>query len=119
MQDVCKLIEEWKFVPCVVEELAKLDGVGDNNTGSMSKEDLCRHAMECKRIYEVEISILEDDSARKNKRQPKSDEQKKDGKRIENVGGGAAGYDSDVTVEMTEEEIDLAYNTVSSKIHNN
>ncbi|XP_015869343.3 DNA-repair protein XRCC1 [Ziziphus jujuba] len=116
-QDVCKLTEEWKFVPRVVEELAKLDGVRDNNTGSMSKKNLRRHAMECKRIYEVELSSLEDTSLRKNKRQPKGDEQKKDGKRIKSAGGGTAGYDSDETVEMTEEEIDLAYNTISSKIH--
>lgn len=117
MQDVCKLTEEWKFVPRVVEELAKLDGVRDNNTGSMTKKNLRRHAMECKRIYEVELSSLEDTSLRKNKSQPKGDEQKKDGKRIKSAGGGTAGYDSDETVEMTEEEIDLAYNTVSSKIH--
>lgn len=114
MQDVWKITEQWKFIPSVVEELAKLEGKGDN-MAFISKKDLCKHAMECKQIYEVELSSLEDDSVRKKKR-PKNDEQKRDCRRSEIT---AAGYDSDETIEMTEEEIDHAFKTVSSKIHKN
>ncbi|KAF3450797.1 hypothetical protein FNV43_RR06886 [Rhamnella rubrinervis] len=113
-QDVWKITEQWKFVPGVVEKLAKLEGEGDN-VALISKKDLSKHAMECKQIYEVELSRLEDDSVRKNKR-PKNDEQRRDGRRSEIA---APGYDSDETIEMTEEEIDHAFKTVSSKIHEN
>ncbi|KAL5576385.1 hypothetical protein UlMin_018084 [Ulmus minor] len=104
-QDIGKVTEEWNFIPHVVEELARLE-TSNENTTTISKEDLCREAMECKRIYEMEFDGSEDDTSAKMKKQ-KMDEQKRDGK----------GYDSDETVEMTEEEIELAYNTVSSKFH--
>lgn len=104
MQDVRKITEEWKFVPRVVEELAKLEGMGENGA-SISKEDLHRQAMECKRVYEMEFDSAEDDPFPKKKKKPKTGEQK-----------GVTGYDSDETIEMTEQEIDLAYNNVTSKL---
>ncbi|KAJ7962940.1 DNA-repair protein XRCC1 [Quillaja saponaria] len=99
-KDIHRITEEWKFVPRVVEELAKLDKVG-NDMASMSKEDLHRHAMDCKHIYEVELNSLEDE--------------RRSGRTKATI-SGAVDYDSDDTVEMTEEEIDLAYNTVASTI---
>ncbi|KAM5578949.1 DNA-repair protein XRCC1 [Rosa sericea] len=114
-QDVRQITEQWNFIPRVVEELAKLESTG-NNSLAISKEDLCRQAMDCKRIYEVELHNLDDDSSRKKKR--KTGRQEKDKGETEALCSGAAGYDSDETLEMTEEEIDLAYNTVASKISN-
>ncbi|XP_062090023.1 DNA-repair protein XRCC1-like isoform X3 [Humulus lupulus] len=104
-QEVGKITEEWKFVPRVVKELAKLEEMGDNGA-LISKEDLRRQAVECKRAYEMEFGSLEDDE---KKKKPKTNEQKR--------GERGTGYDSDETIEMTPEEIDLAYNTVSSKLH--
>lgn len=115
MQDVQQITEQWNFIPHVVEELAKLESTG-NNSVAISKEDLCRQAMDCKRIYEVELHNLDDDSSRKKKR--KTGRREKDKGETEALCSGAAGYDSDETLEMTEEEIDLAYNTIASKISN-
>lgn len=101
----------------MVEELAKFEGKEDS-VASLSKKDLCKYAMECKQIYEVELRGLDEDSERKKKK-PKSDEQKRENRRTESIAGAAAGYDSDETIEMTEEEIGHAFNTVSSKIYEN
>ncbi|PRQ50817.1 putative BRCT domain-containing protein [Rosa chinensis] len=114
-QDVQQITEQWNFIPHVVEELAKLESTG-NNSVAISKEDLCRQAMDCKRIYEVELHNLDDDSSRKKKR--KTGRREKDKGETEALCSGAAVYDSDETLEMTEEEIDLAYNTIASKISN-
>ncbi|PON66343.1 BRCT domain containing protein [Parasponia andersonii] len=108
-QEVRKITEEWKVVPRVVEELAKLEGMGENGA-LIPKEDLYKQAMECKRVYETELGSLEDDESLQKKKKPKTGERKKIGER-------GKGYDSDETIEMTEEEIDRAYNTVSSKLH--
>lgn len=97
----------------MVGELTKLDTTGDKML-SISKEDLCNQAVECKRIYEMELRSMEDDSPTKEKN-PKTDEQER-GKRTA-ITSDLVGYDSDDTIEMTEEEIDLAYNNVSCKIH--
>lgn len=112
-QDVRQITEQWNFIPRVVEELAKLEATGVDSL-SISKEDLCRQAMDCKRIYEVELHNLDDDYSRKKK--PKTEGHGKDEGETEVLCSGAAGYDSDETIEMTEEEIDLAYNSVASKI---
>lgn len=47
------------------------------------------------------------------KKRPNTDERNG---RIKGKSKDAAEYDSDETIEMTEEEIELAYKTVSSKI---
>ncbi|XP_021829112.1 DNA-repair protein XRCC1 isoform X3 [Prunus avium] len=113
-QDVRQVTEQWNFIPRVVEELAKLEGTR-NESAAVSKEDLCRQVMECKRIYEVELNNLGDDPSKKKK--PKTERQERDSGRTEAISSGTAGYDSDETIEMTEEEIDLAYkNAVASKI---
>lgn len=109
-QDIQEVTEQWNFVPRVVEELAKLEGTG-NDLASNSKEDLCRHAKACKRIYEQELSNLDDNPSTKKKK-PKTDE--KNLRTNANNTKDAAEYDSDETIEMTEEEIDIAYKTVAS-----
>lgn len=114
VQDVRQITEQWNFIPRVVEELAKLEGTR-NESAAVSKEDLCRQVMECKQIYEVELKNLGDDPSKKKK--PKTERQERDSGRTEAISSGTAGYDSDETIEMTEEEIDLAYkNVVASKI---
>ena len=109
MQEVGKITEDWKFVPRVVEELVKVEERGENGS-SISKEDLYKQAMECKRVYEMEFASLEDDASLQKRKKSKTNDKEK----REQIG---TGYDSDETIEMTEEEIDLAYNTVSSKLH--
>ncbi|GLT67712.1 hypothetical protein SLA2020_400000 [Shorea laevis] len=92
-QDIRQVTEQWNFIPHVVEELLKLDGT---HGASLSKEDLCKKAKAFKQIYEDELSRLDDNSS-SSKRKRKFDK-----------GEGVAGYDSDKTIEMTEEEIDHA-----------
>ncbi|CAI8611871.1 unnamed protein product [Vicia faba] len=109
-QDIGTGTEDWKFLPRVVEELAKLDAVGNIRT-SMSKEDIHKQALECKRIYEEELNRLDHESTKKSK----INEQQRSKKGKTNAtSSSAADYDSDDTIEMTEQEIDLAYKTLSS-----
>lgn len=110
-QDIQQATEQWNFVPRVVEELAKLEGTG-NDLASNSKEDLCKQAKACKRIYEQELKNI-DDNPSTNKKKPKFDEKNL---RTNGKNKDVTGYDSDETIEMTEEEIDIAFKTVASKI---
>lgn len=111
-QDVQQVTEQWSFVPRVVKELAIFEG---SEHGSLAKEDLLIKAKVCKQIYEDELSRLDGNSLSKNKKL------KTDGGEAGNKGGSkassreTAGYDSEETTEMTEEEIDLAYNNFASK----
>lgn len=104
MQDVRQILEQWKFVPHVVDELIKLNWSG-NNAKSLSRKDLCKKAMEFKQIYESEYRLLEDNIFSSKLK-----------KRRRNNGTTDTSYDSDDTVEMTEEEIEEAYNTVASTV---
>lgn len=115
MQDVCLLTEQWNFIPRIVEELVKIEGTKNDST-SFLKEDLCRQAKACKKIYEEELGKLGDDLPAKKKK-PKTDESRNNG-RSKAISNDAAGYDSDETIEMTEEEIDTAYKTMASKFVN-
>lgn len=110
------MTKEWNFIPRVVEELVKLESAG-NHHSSLPKAELYKHAVACKQIYEAEFSCL-DDEALANKKRPKVDRDEKGKQKmtIKGASSNAAGYDSDETIEMTEEEIDLAYNTVASAI---
>ncbi|KAF7814308.1 DNA-repair protein XRCC1 [Senna tora] len=110
-QDFRKVIEEWKFIPRVVEELAKFD-VSGNNGASISKEDLYRQAQDCKRIYEVELDSFDEEQKKKEK----VNEQTKKFGRTKTNSAGVASYDSDETIEMTEEEIDVAFKNLASTI---
>ncbi|OIW03836.1 hypothetical protein TanjilG_30112 [Lupinus angustifolius] len=111
-QDVRKATEDWNFLPRVVDELAKLDEEG-NNKASMSKEDLHKHALDCKRIYEEELNSLDDEWKINSKI---NEEQRSKSGRTNGKSSSANEYDSDETIEMTEQEIDQAYKTLSSKI---
>ena len=110
------MTKEWNFIPRVVEQLVKLQSTGNNQT-SLSKTDLYKHAVAIKEIYEAELSSSDDDDddALGNKKLPKTVKMMDKGKK-KVTSSNAAGYDSDETIEMTEEEIDLAYNTVASAI---
>ncbi|KAA8541838.1 hypothetical protein F0562_022990 [Nyssa sinensis] len=114
-QGIQQMTEQWNFIPRVVEELAKLEGSG-HGSALLPNEDLYKQAMACKQIYEVELGSLDDDSSvKKKKLKTRENERGVDG-RTGVVSSDAAAYDSDETIEMTEEEIDLAYNTVASKL---
>lgn len=111
-QDVRKISDQWNVVPRAVEEVIKLVDAG-NASPSLPREDLCRKARACKEIYEAELGSL--DGSKSKKQRLKTDESGRSGNRTTAVTAGAAEYDSDETIEMTEEEIDTAYNTVVSK----
>ncbi|KAK7335955.1 hypothetical protein VNO80_28113 [Phaseolus coccineus] len=111
-QDIRKGTEDWMFLPRVVEELAKLDVVGNKKT-LLSKEDLHRQALDCKRIYQEELNCLE--RQRKKSSKVNKEQTSKTG-RTNAMSSGAVEYDSDETIEMTEQEIDLAYKTLSTNI---
>ena len=95
------MAEQWSFVPHVVNELLKLDG--SRKYASLPKEQLSQLAIKCKKIYQAEFARMDSDDkgtkgqssspATKHHRKTKSDDDH---------------YDSDDTIEMTEEEIDLA-----------
>ncbi|ESR40334.1 DNA-repair protein XRCC1 [Citrus sinensis] len=105
-QDIQQITEQWQCVPRVVEELAKLEGT-KKVPASPSKKDLCKRAKACKKIYEEELGKLD------NETREKTTQRAKDG-RNKATSSDAAGYDSEETIEMTEEEIDLAYKSITS-----
>lgn len=78
-------------MPKVVRELVDFENSKD---ASLFKEEIVDIAIQCKRIYESEFN--------------KMDLSWNKGKKIENEG-----YDSDDTIEMTEEEIDQACGNLS------
>ncbi|CAH8355922.1 unnamed protein product [Eruca vesicaria subsp. sativa] len=97
-QDIGSVTELWSFVPRVVKELGKMESSScktENSTAS--KDELCKQAKSWKKIYEAELAKKgeeeEEASGTKSRR--------------------TSGYDSDETVEMTEEEIEHAYRNVS------
>ncbi|XP_042496781.1 DNA-repair protein XRCC1 [Macadamia integrifolia] len=114
-KDIRQVTEEWKFVPHVVEELAGFESARSGSE-SLSKEDLYQQAMICKSIYMMAYDSFEGQSAQKSKK-PKTgkDHKHHDDDETKNKVNDAA-YDSDETIEMTEEEIDIAYKTVASKL---
>ncbi|PIN03303.1 hypothetical protein CDL12_24172 [Handroanthus impetiginosus] len=111
-QGIQQIVEQWACLPRVVEELAQFDG---NGTASPSKEDLCKEAMACKQMYELEFLNMEHDDDIENKQTSQSCGSKKVNKK-KDVAGDDPSYDSDATIEMTEEEIDQAYNTIACSL---
>lgn len=98
--------EQWNILPHAVEELIKHVG-SKNPHSSFSRKSLCKWASECKQMYEAEYRRnLEGDESDKL-RKPKTE-----GKGVRSK----VEYDSDETIEMTEEEIDVAFNRVASKV---
>ncbi|CDO98078.1 unnamed protein product [Coffea canephora] len=112
-QLILQITEQWACVPRMVEELMKFDGTEDDSA-SVSKKYVCRHAVACKQIYENEYRNLEDDSSPKKK--SKTNDHGKCGNEERTASKGGDAYESDDTVEMTEEEIDRAYNTISATL---
>lgn len=101
-----KIMEEWSFVPRVIEELNKLDMAKDGPV-STSKKDIYQQAIAWKRIYIFELGKLEDDSTDKKKR-----------RKIDENDGKTKDDESDDTIEMTEDEVREAFDCVSSSIVN-
>ncbi|KAL1551467.1 DNA-repair protein XRCC1-like isoform X1 [Salvia divinorum] len=106
-QGVQRITEQWGCLPRVVEQLAQFDGTGS----TPSKEDLCREVMACKQIYELEFLNMEHDDT-PSAIKPQNHGGRKD--RKNDKAGGNDPYDSDATIEMTEDEIDQAYNSIAS-----
>ncbi|KAL9263031.1 DNA-repair protein XRCC1-like protein [Drosera capensis] len=119
-EDLHKLTEQWSLIPHVIEELIKMEADG-NSEASQSKEDLHKHALSCKEIYEQELNSLRDDSYMENRKPSmcnKHDNSQRNKIKTRNGASSSSnGYDSDETIEMTEEEIQHAYERVASKLH--
>ncbi|XP_077211724.1 BRCT domain-containing DNA repair protein isoform X2 [Tasmannia lanceolata] len=111
-QDIQHVTEQWKFVPHVVKELAKLENMRIQ-TRSLSKEELCALAISCKDIYQKEFDKISN-SPVKNKRQKTDEGGEEDSEKTE-VMSDNAGFDSDETIEMGNEEVDLACKRLASK----
>ncbi|XP_019083567.1 PREDICTED: DNA-repair protein XRCC1-like [Camelina sativa] len=103
-QDIGSVTELWSFVPRVVKELGKIESSSKKENSTASKEELCKEAKSWKKIYEAELVKPGEDESSGTKSRETS--------RV-----AATGYDSDETVEMTEEEIELAYRNVSLESH--
>lgn len=76
---------------------------------SVSKKDLCKYAIACKQIYESHYSKMENDSS-----PTKNLNSSRKGKKGASKNGTS--YDSDETIEMTEDEIDKAFDSISSSL---
>ncbi|KAK1358271.1 DNA-repair protein XRCC1 [Heracleum sosnowskyi] len=110
-QEIQHISEQWNFVPRVVEELVKLERSQDE---PLPKKHLYKQALACKEIYEKELKMLNDSFAIKKKL--KTGDSKRSGKERNETPSRSADYDSDETIEMTEEDIDKAYNSVASAL---
>ncbi|RAL41304.1 hypothetical protein DM860_010098 [Cuscuta australis] len=97
-KDVQQITEQWACIPRAVEELAKFQASEGHGATRVQKEDLCKQAETCKQVYEQEFRS-------RNQSQTKG--------REPSITGTC---DSDETIEMTEEEIDKAYDSVCSTI---
>ncbi|ESQ27077.1 hypothetical protein EUTSA_v10018735mg [Eutrema salsugineum] len=100
-QDIGSVTELWSFVPRVVKELGKIESSYKKENCTASKDELCKQAKSWKKIYETELA--------------KPGEEESSGTKSKGTSRVASGYDSDETVEMTEEEIELAYRNVSTE----
>lgn len=96
------MAEQWSFVPHVVHELLKLDG--RKKEASLPKDKLSQLATKCKKIYQAEFARMNTGDKMGSKRQSDSP----DSEHCSKTRPDDAQYDSDATIEMTEEEIDLA-----------
>ncbi|XP_021736802.1 DNA-repair protein XRCC1-like [Chenopodium quinoa] len=116
-QDLQHLTEQWNIVPRAVEELIEVQGA--ESSFSISKADLHKQALACKKIYEGELKEMPDGSSEKNREQKSTSRNTRKGKQVvsaDDIAGNSVDYDSDETIEMTEDEINDAYNSIASKI---
>lgn len=98
-KDIRLVMEQWMFVPRVVKELVELES--GSKKGAISKEKLCELAITRKKAYQNEFDRL-DSSLTRNKRKAGTSE-------VDD-----AGFESDRTIEMTEEEIEIACKQLGS-----
>lgn len=97
-KDIKTVAEQWMFVPHIVTYLTELEG--GNLNGLLSKKELYELADSCKKIYEGELKQL-NSSAKGEKHKNKVDQEY-------SFEPDDEGFDSDKTIEMTEEEIEFA-----------
>ncbi|KAG6475786.1 hypothetical protein ZIOFF_065015 [Zingiber officinale] len=100
--DVRLASEQWKFVPRVVKELVELEEKSSKKPPT-SKKVLHELALKCKEIYEGELLLVDNTKIK----------QQKIFHAVEGEPADDPGADSDDTIEMTEEEIELAYRQFS------
>ncbi|XP_065009719.1 DNA-repair protein XRCC1 isoform X2 [Musa acuminata AAA Group] len=106
-KDVRHVSEQWKFVPRVVKELVELEN--SSKKGLATKKVLYELAVRCKEIYEEEFDHLNN----LKKKQQKADHNQEEEIEDEQVKPDDAGFDSDETIVMTQEEIDFACKQLS------
>ncbi|KAL0903821.1 hypothetical protein M5K25_025874 [Dendrobium thyrsiflorum] len=101
-KDIKTVTEQWMFVPHIVTYLVELEG--GNRNGSLPKKELYVLADSCKKTYESELKQLNNSVEAKK--------YKNEGNEEYSVEPDDEGFDSDQTIEMTEEEIDFAFNQI-------
>lgn len=104
VQDVRHASEQWKFVPHVVKELVKLEEKSSKKPPT-SKKVLHELALKCKEIYEGVLLHVDNTKIKQQKIFHDVEEEPADD----------PGLDSDETIEMTEEEIELACRQFSER----
>ncbi|KAH9615445.1 hypothetical protein KSS87_021360 [Heliosperma pusillum] len=107
-KDLQLLTEQWNMLPQVVDEIIEVQAIGT----STSNEDLHKQALACKKIYEEKYRDLSDGSVSKEPKPRRLDK----GKDKLTTVGESRDYDSDETLEMTEDEINDAYNSIASSV---
>lgn len=115
VQGLQQLTEQWDMVPHVVKELIEIEG---SETSTISKNDLLQQAVACKKIYEGELK-RERVGPNEMSREPKSKGRNTDkGKHHSSVdrASNSLNYDSDETIEMSEQEINDAYISLACKL---
>ncbi|KAL2926916.1 DNA-repair protein XRCC1 [Bienertia sinuspersici] len=117
-QNLQHLTEQWSMVPRVVEELLQVQG--SESSSSISKDGLRKQAIVCKKIYEKELKgmMMSDDLNEKNEEPKCKSHNTGKGKHssTDDIASKSMDYDSDETIEMTEDEINDAYHNLASKL---
>ena len=95
-QEIQSVTDTWMIVPNLVRKLIDLD----TGEGRMlfTREELLKLTIDCKHAYQLEFCSL-------SERDKGSQASHKD----REVEGFDQGFESESTIEMTEEEIDLAF----------
>ncbi|XP_068647801.1 DNA-repair protein XRCC1 [Aristolochia californica] len=104
-QDIRSVTEQWKFVPRVVEELAKLEDTRKSSQ-LISRNELSKQAVVSKSICQRVFDDLLTTTAKSKKLKTNKGVEPCKDKAITMYDD--TGSDSDKTIEMTEDEIELA-----------
>lgn len=115
-QDLRPLTEQWTTVPRVVEELIEVQST--ESSSSIPKDDLYRQVLACKKIYEGELKMMSNGSKGNDTSPMSKSRNTRKGKHglTDDLAGNLMDYDSEETIEMTEDEVNDAYNSIASKI---